>query len=107
MKLLLLEFLSEKTMVKAKYSGVLGMPEGAWNTWSVSKIVSNAIEQAKKRGKSAISKAIVNLERWNKKQNPKLATKARQVLNSLSSNKAWEDIEPKKASYAGLKKVKK
>lgn len=107
MSLLLLEILNEKTMVKAKYEGVLAMPEGAWNTWNASKIVSHVIDQAKKRGKGAISKAIVNLVRWNKKQNPKLSRKAQGVLNTLSKSEAWNSIESKKASYVGLKKVKK
>lgn len=107
MSLLLLEFLNEKAMVKAKYKGTLGMPEGAWDEWSIPQIVSHAIGEAKKRGKSAISKAIVNLVRWNKKQNPALSKKADAVLQQLSTDKGWLAIEPKKASYKGLKKVKK
>jgi hypothetical protein len=87
--------LSEKVMVKSKHPGITELPDGAWDEWGVKDLVSHFIKIAKSKGKSAMAKAIMNIERWNVKQNPKLSAKARSVMDALKKSGEWEEIEPK------------
>jgi hypothetical protein len=86
--------LSEKVMVKSKNLGITELPQGAWDDWGMKDLVAHFIKIAKEKGKSAMSKAILNIERWNKKQNPKLADKARSVMDALKKSEQWLSIEP-------------
>ena len=84
--------LSEKVAVKVKTPGITKLPKDAWNEWGVKDLVIHFIKIAKKKGKPAMAKAIMNIERWNKNQNPELADKARSVMDALKKSKEWEEM---------------
>jgi hypothetical protein len=79
--------------IKVKNEGILNLPEGAFKDWAVSKLVTHFIGLAKSKGVKAVMNAILNLERWNKTDNPEISTKARSVINALEGNSEWEDLK--------------
>ena len=79
---------SPASKIKAKNPGITDLPDGAWKEWSVGKLVSHFKTQAKEDGKQAISRAVNNIARWNKKKDPSLSKKAKSVMEKLS--KAWD-----------------
>lgn len=79
----------DTTEIEVKNPGIEELPEGAWNDWSVDKLVSHFKSLAGKKGKPEISKSINNIERWNKNSNKSLSDKARSVMDKLS--KEWEE----------------
>ena len=100
----LLEKTSDTKKIKSENPGITGLPEGAWKKWSVGKLVNHFISKAKSKGKPAISKAVMNIERWNKNDNPTLSKKARSVMNKLKASKEWEGIGVKKESRESWKR---
>ena len=78
--------------IKVKNPGILEIPEGAFNEWGVGKLVKHFISLAKKKGKAAVMRAVVNLERWNKNDDPDIAKKARSVINALKESTDWEAL---------------
>jgi hypothetical protein len=66
--------------VKVKHPGVLEVPEGK----SVEKMPLKHFKTLiKKKGRGAISKALVNLVRWNKRTNPTLSKWASSMLSKI------------------------
>jgi hypothetical protein len=64
------------------HPGILEVPEGS----SVMDLGYEHFEDlAKSKGLGAIVKALLNLERWNSKSNPKLSSWARGMINQLHS----------------------
>jgi len=67
--------------VQAKNIGILEVPDGKKVT-DMNK--AHFVALAKKKGWEAISKALINLVRWNKDQNPKLSAWASDMQKSVS-----------------------
>lgn len=67
--------------IQAKNVGILEVPDGK-NVEDLP--ASHFVALAKKKGLEAVSKALVNLARWNKKQNPKLAKWADDMQEKVS-----------------------
>ena len=81
--------------IKAKHPGILDLPEGAFSSWSVDKLVRKMISLAKSKGKGAVSRAVNNIARWQSKRAPELAAKARSVMAALKKSKKWQNIPSK------------
>jgi hypothetical protein len=94
------------TQIKATHPGITKLPEGAWNEWPVAKLVKHFAKLADKVGKPETMRAIMNIERWNKKQNPTLSEKARSVIDKLKKSKAYaktiESIEEARGMGRGM-----
>lgn len=69
--------------IMAESPGILELPEGAFADWGIGKLVDHLARIAANKGKASVSRALVNLERWNKKQNPEVSKKARRVLDRM------------------------
>lgn len=80
------------TDIKVKHPDILEIPEDK-NFYDMP--LSHYISLAKRIGKSAVMKALLNQERWNKNDDPDISKKARKIIDSLMSNSEWKDIEPK------------
>jgi len=66
--------------IKAKNPGILNVPEGK----SVQSLPKSHFEGLmKSKGRAPIMRALLNLERWNKKDNAKLSKWARKMIDSL------------------------
>lgn len=83
------------TDIEVKNPGILGVPDGK-NFWDLP--VSHFIDLAKSKGKGAIMKALLNLERWNKNDDPDISKKARAIIDKLTGNTEWEKIPAKSES---------
>lgn len=75
--------------IKAVNPGISKLPEGAWDEWGVSKLAGHFKKLGSSIGKPEAMRAILNIERWNKNQNPKLSEKARSVIDMLKKDKDW------------------
>ena len=81
--------LADVEKIKVKHEGVLEIPKGK----SFSTVgLKHYINLAKKKGKPAVMRGLLNLERWNKNKNPKLSEKARSIINRLKENSEWKKI---------------
>jgi len=78
--------------IKVEHEGILNIPEGK-NFWSMSQ--SHYINLAKNKGKQAVMRALTNLERWNKNDDPDISAKARKLIDGLKNNKEWQNIGKK------------
>jgi hypothetical protein len=72
--------------IMAENPGILELPEGAFVDWGIGKLVDHLAGIVEKKGRAAVSRALVNLERWNKKQNPDVSKKARKVLDRMKED---------------------
>lgn len=72
--------------IKAKNPGLLQIPEGK-KFYEMP--LSHYIGLAKSKGRAAIMRGLLNLERWNKQQNPGISEKARGIINKLKENSEW------------------
>lgn len=67
---------------KVKHPGILEVPEGK----DVEDLpVSHFVALAKKKGRGAIVRALMNLHRWNKKRDPKLSAWAKKTQEAVSA----------------------
>jgi hypothetical protein len=88
--------------IKVEHPGILEVPEGK----DFSDLPqAHYISLAKSKGKAAVMKALLNLERWNKSKAPEVSSKARKIIDGLMANKSWQDIESKSSSYKQATKV--
>jgi hypothetical protein len=85
----ILKFEQETKDIKATHPGILEIPEGK-HFYNIG--LDHYIKLAKKKGKGAIMKALCNLERWNKNDNPELSKKARKIIDALKKKKEWEEM---------------
>lgn len=74
--------LFEAVEVKPKNPGILEVPDGKG---VMDLPLSHFEDLVNKKGLSAISKALVNLERWNKEKNPKLSSWAKDIEKKISA----------------------
>ncbi len=81
--------------IKVKHTGILNLPDGKGFDGVG---MSHYISLAKKIGKGPVAKAINNISRWNKNDNPEISKKAAKLMSDLKNNKAWDDIPPKSES---------
>lgn len=82
--------------IGVKNPGILDLPQGK-NFWDVG--LNHYISLGKSKGKSAIMKALLNLERWNKNDNPKISQMARIIINQLKKNSEWKSIGENRMGY--------
>lgn len=76
-----------KVKIPVSHPGVLEVPEGK----DVENLpISHFKELVKKKGLSAVSKALTNLIVWNKKKNPTLSNKVDSIQNQVT---AWVEKE--------------
>lgn len=78
--------------IEVKHPGILEIPEGK-NFDDMP--LSHYINLGKKKGKKDIMAGLLNIERWNKNDDPDISKKARKIIDSLTDNKEWIEIEPK------------
>lgn len=72
--------------IKAKNPGLLQIPEGK-KFYEMP--LSHYVSLAKSKGRAAVMRGLLNLERWNKQQNPGISEKARGIINKLKENSEW------------------
>lgn len=77
--------------IKAVHAGLLKLPDGAFVEWPVPKLVKHMKKLIADKGQGPIMKGLVNLERWNKNDNPKLSKKARAVIDAVKLKESEED----------------
>jgi len=71
---------ADTSSIKVKHTGILEIPEDK----DFDKMpLSHYLALEKSKGKPAIMKALLNLERWNKKKNPEISSKARKIIDAL------------------------
>lgn len=83
-----------KPRTKATHPGITRLPDGAWHDWPVERLVDHFVAQARKQGKPAMARAVLNIWRWNQRRNPLLSQKARKVMNRLEADPRWAGIAP-------------
>lgn len=81
--------------IKTKHPGILEVPENFMKEKGVGEIVRRMITRAKDAGKGSIMRALNNLVRWNKNDEPIFSKKMKSVVESLKKNKEWEAIPAK------------
>lgn len=68
------------TSIKVKNPGILEVPKDkGFDDLPISHYV--ALEE--KKGKQAVMRALLNLERWNSNNHPSISAKARSIINAL------------------------
>jgi len=75
--------------IKVEHPGILEIPKTK-KFWDMP--LRHYLSLGNKKGKGAVMKALLNLERWNKKEEPKVSKAARNIIDHLKINKEWEDI---------------
>lgn len=75
--------------ISVSHPGLLQVPAGK-KVWNLP--LKHFIGLAKKKGKSAVMKGLLNLERWNKNKNPEISKKVRDIIDRLKNNKEWQEI---------------
>ena len=78
--------------IEVKHEGILEVPEGK-NVEDLP--ISHFVDLAKKKGLSKITKALNNLQVWNKKKNPELSKWAGNMIDKVS--KRMENQEKKES----------
>ena len=92
----------DTSKIQVKHENVLGLKKGGFMKFTA----GAAVRKAKKgKTKAFVMKALVNLERWNKKENPKVAKHARSIINQLKKSKEWNELETKKEPKKIVKKA--
>lgn len=87
--------IKEKAEVKVKNPKILDVPNNK-NFYQMP--LKHFIGIAKKKGVSAVQKALANLERFNKNKNPDVSKKASDIIDKLKKNKEFQDIGKKNTS---------
>ena len=83
--------------IEVKHEGVLEVPEGK-NVEDLP--VSHFVNLAKKKGTGKITKALNNLQVWNKKKNPKLSKWAGDMIDKVNKKMGkTESVSTKKKKY--------
>lgn len=62
--------------------GLLQLPEGAFENWSVTKLADYCVEAADAMGRAPVSEALNNIINSNKRRNRPLAAKVKQVFDA-------------------------
>lgn len=78
--------------IKAVHAGLLKLPDGAFAEWPVKKLVAHMKKLIADKGQGPIMKGLVNLERWNKNDNPKMSKKARAVIDAVKLKESEEPL---------------
>lgn len=76
--------------IEVKHPGILNIPKGK-HFWNVG--LKHYIDIAKKRGKGAVMRALLNLARWNKNKNPKIAARAQRIIDALKRSRVWNNMK--------------
>jgi hypothetical protein len=82
--------------IKVKNPGILDLPEGGFSKKTIDQLVKHMVKIAKDTGRSKVSKALQNLVRWNKNDDPDMSKKAQSVFDKYS--KEMDKLEEKKES---------
>jgi len=76
--------------IEVKHPGILSIPKGK-HFWNVG--LKHYINLARKKGKGAVMRALLNLARWNKNKNPKIAARAQKIINALKRSRVWNNMK--------------
>lgn len=68
------------TSIKVENPGILEVPE---DKGFGELPISHYIALEEKKGRAAVMRALLNLERWNSKKHPNISNKAREIINAL------------------------
>ena len=74
--------------IKVEHPGILEIPEGKGFDDMPQ---AHYISLAKKKGRGAVMRALLNLERWNQEKAPSVSNKARTIINGLKNNPEWQN----------------
>jgi len=70
----------DTTSIKVKNPGILEVPKGKhFDELPISHYI--ALEE--KKGRAAVMRALLNLERWNSNNHPSTSASARKIINAL------------------------
>lgn len=100
-------FPRRRAIVRTKTKGAMQLPPGGFKDSSVSKLVEHFVKLARKHGKSAATRPLVNLLRWDKRTHPKLSQKARAVLDKLKADPRYQDIPARSTKKKQQKRTAK
>lgn len=98
--------LIERVLVTAKTPGITGLPDDAWKEWSVGKLVKHFRTLGGQIGKAPAMRTVLNIERWNKTQDPKLSAKARTVIDQIKESAGSMDEASLPSKINALKAAK-
>jgi len=88
--------------IEVKHEGILEVPEGK-NVEDLP--IKHFVDLAKKKGLSKITKALNNLQVWNKKKNPSLSKWAGDMIDKVSKKmEKKESLRTKNEAYPRYKK---
>lgn len=95
--------------IKPKNPGILELKDGAFKDWNIEKLVKHVVDVAKDKGKAKVSKALQNLIRWNKNENPAMSKKAQSVFDKYSKemDKLEESRKINEGYYESKKHIKR
>lgn len=79
----------DTTNIKVKNPGITELPEGAWNEWTIGKLVDHLYRVAGKDKRQEIARAVNNIARFNENRDPELSDKAKSVMSKLHDK--WEE----------------
>lgn len=85
----LLSASSSTKNIKVKNPGILEIPEGK-HFWQMP--LKHYIDLAKKKGRAAVMRALLNLFRWNKNKNPDISKKAKDIIDRLKNSPQWQAL---------------
>jgi hypothetical protein len=89
---------TETKDIKAKNPGILDLPDNGFVDKTIEQLVKHVVKIAKDKGRSPVSKALQNLVRWNKNDNPSLSKKAQSVFDKYSKEMDAIEAKEKKES---------
>ena len=75
--------------IKVKHPEILEIPD---NKKFYTMPISHYVKLSKEKGKKPVMTALLNLERWNKNDNPELSKKARDLIDRLKRNKEYSEL---------------
>jgi len=96
------DLIEQTTKIKTEHPGILEVPEGK-HFYQLP--LKHYIDLAKKKGKPAIMRALLNLERWNKNRDPETSKKARELIDKLKKNKEWQALSESVNGEEGKKEA--
>lgn len=77
-------------LVTAVSPGITKLPEGAWSEWTTSRICAHMAQRAGQIGAGPAMRAVMNIERWNKRRDPSLSRKAGQVVECMKRSPTYQ-----------------
>jgi hypothetical protein len=74
------KLMEDTTDIKVKHSGILGIPEDK-NFWDMP--IKYYKDLIAKKGRVAVIRPLLNLERWFENKRPDISKKARKIIDAI------------------------